>query len=174
MCACACVHVCMCACVHVCVCVCVCVCMCVCVCVCVAQDAFHKCSSLIRDVLDIHFKDMKQEGFVDTEWQKHVERCSSFSLPPSNVHIKALCTHIQRVQYIDACTAPSLDSLALLVSGPATCQPHVSSCLPSLCLRGSSLRLYTLDHPIHKPSALSPLFAPLPAQFEVNVRLCPI
>jgi ABC-type amino acid transport substrate-binding protein len=40
----------------------------------VAQDSTDKCSSLLRDVLDIHFKNMKREGFIDAAWAKHLKR----------------------------------------------------------------------------------------------------
>ena len=45
----------------------------------VAQDTDIYCSSMIRDVFDIHFKEMKRDGFLDTAWLKHVER--SLAMP---------------------------------------------------------------------------------------------
>ena len=40
----------------------------------VAQDTDIYCSSMLRDVFDIHFKEMKSDGFLDTAWLEHVER----------------------------------------------------------------------------------------------------
>ena len=41
----------------------------------VLQEAYYpKCTSLIRDVLDIHFREMKRDQFIDKAWAKHYER----------------------------------------------------------------------------------------------------
>jgi hypothetical protein len=40
----------------------------------VAQDSNVKCTSLLHQVLDIHFKNMVREGFVDSAWAEHVTR----------------------------------------------------------------------------------------------------
>ena len=41
----------------------------------VKQDAyFPQCTSLIRDVLDIHFREMKHDGFIEEAWANHYRR----------------------------------------------------------------------------------------------------
>lgn len=40
------------------------------------SDSGTLCSSLIKDVLNVHLAEMKEDGFIEEAWQRHLERTS--------------------------------------------------------------------------------------------------
>jgi hypothetical protein len=52
------------------------------------SDSGTLCTSLIRDVLNLHLLEMKEDGFVDRAWHKHLEQNADINCNAQSVDLK--------------------------------------------------------------------------------------